>query len=302
MHSDHGQSTQNARKNNHISLSGEPHPLNSEDERRFWAVPERGPRETNVMQSYEDAKALVRLHRALSALPQDLLRTLQRAADSLDLDVDGLTADQVVQRYSAFGWQITLDLAARLLRETSAPISGDGNVSATQLNKSDLPITADKDEGANSHQGSVAKGIQLAEPDDLHLKSPEEFWSQWSNLELDAPFVSCSIRQAYSVYLQWCSHTGERYPYKQSQFASLVLRYANTQGEMVRLEIMQVELEDGRHKYVRMLLLGEPFIEPGESQKDWAKATIARFDQYAPSLSNALSAELGSRIKSLQEM
>lgn len=121
----------------------------------------------------------------LSVLPQDLLRTLQRAANCLDLDIQGLTADQVVERYTALGCQVTLDFAARLLLELPSSCPGNGNVAIGQLNQSDLPVAGNKDDGACDHLHSVDSQLTLrfyewqcghhgTRPQDIPVSSPEQ--------------------------------------------------------------------------------------------------------------------------------
>lgn len=121
----------------------------------------------------------------LSTLPQDLLRTLQRAANCLDLDIQGLTADQVVERYTALGCQVTLDFAARLLLELPSSCPGNGDVAIGQLNQSDLPVAGNKDDGACDHLHSVDSQLTLrfydwqcghhgTRPHDIFVSNPEQ--------------------------------------------------------------------------------------------------------------------------------
>ena len=121
----------------------------------------------------------------LSVLPHDLLRTLQRAANCLDLDIQGLTADQVVERYTALGCQVTLDFAARLLLELPSSCPGNGDVAIGQLNQSDLPVAGNKDDGACDHLHSVDSQLTLrfyewqcghhgTRPQDIPVSSPEQ--------------------------------------------------------------------------------------------------------------------------------
>jgi len=70
--------------------------------------------------SFPSASACTTIRCVLAALPQDLLRTLQRAANRLDLDIEGLTTTQIVERYTALGCQISPDFATRLQHEWRA--------------------------------------------------------------------------------------------------------------------------------------------------------------------------------------
>ncbi|MFD2754262.1 hypothetical protein [Comamonas terrae] len=128
---------------------------------------------------------LAALTQQLAHLPPDLLRTLQRAANGLDLDVQGLTADEVVQRYTALGCQITPDFAARILRELPSAGTSHSDIAAAKLNESDLPIAGDKDDGSGSHQGSVEPALTLRfydwrcghhgqRPADIPVSNPEQ--------------------------------------------------------------------------------------------------------------------------------
>lgn len=93
---------------------------------------------------------------ALSALPQDLFRTLQRAASCLDLDVNGLTAAEVVDRYTALGAQITLDFAARILREGTNTGTCDADVAIAELDQCKLPVGREVNDSASGHARSVS--------------------------------------------------------------------------------------------------------------------------------------------------
>ena len=93
---------------------------------------------------------------ALSALPQDLFRTLQRAASCLDLDVNGLTAAEVVDRYTALGAQITPDFAARILREGTNTGTCDADVAIPKLDQGKLPVGREVNDSASGHERSVS--------------------------------------------------------------------------------------------------------------------------------------------------
>lgn len=113
---------------------------------------------------------------------------------------------------------------------------------------------------------------------DLNRKSPEEFWHQWSNHELDLPYQSCSLEQAYKAYLRWCIRTGERYPFKQTQFTPTVLRFAESQSVFAKSKPMNILQDDGRKKTTRMFLVTEPVIAEGATEGGWATDCVKGFD------------------------
>jgi putative DNA primase/helicase len=47
---------------------------------------------------------------------------------------------------------------------------------------------------------------------DLNRKTPERFWIEWASGELDLPYRSCSIDQAYRAYLKYAQRAGDRFP------------------------------------------------------------------------------------------
>lgn len=114
---------------------------------------------------------------------------------------------------------------------------------------------------------------------DLNRKSPEEFWFQWSNHELDLPYHSCSIEQAYRAYLRWCVRTGERYPFKQTQFSPTVTRFAESQMAFAKVKPMNLILDDARRKTTRMFLVTEPVLGEGQTEGAWATDCVQSFDK-----------------------
>ena len=105
---------------------------------------------------FEKGPAASSVKLALSALPQDLFRTLQRAASCLDLDVNGLTAADVVDRYTALGAQITLDFAARILCEGTNTGTCDADVAIAKLDQGKLPVGREVNDSASGHERSVS--------------------------------------------------------------------------------------------------------------------------------------------------
>jgi hypothetical protein len=43
----------------------------------------------------------------------------------------------------------------------------------------------------------------------LNRKTPERFWMEWANDELDLPYRSCSIDQAFRAYLKYAQRNGD---------------------------------------------------------------------------------------------
>ena len=114
---------------------------------------------------------------------------------------------------------------------------------------------------------------------DLNRKSPEEFWAQWSGNELDLPYHACSQEQMYKAYLRWCVRTGERYPFKQLHFTPTLMRYAEAQGEYVKIKPFGVVQDDARRKTTKMFLVTEPTPAAGQSEGDWATDCVQSFEK-----------------------
>lgn len=104
----------------------------------------------------------------------------------------------------------------------------------------------------------------------INRKSPEQFWWEWSSGELDLPYQTCSVAQAYKAYLKYCARTGERYPFKREQFTPTVVRFSEGQDRPVRIKQMKIAAEiDAPKKVERMFLVCEI---PDEVQSGWARA------------------------------
>lgn len=113
----------------------------------------------------------------------------------------------------------------------------------------------------------------------LNRKSPELFWSEWSGGEIDLPYRSCAVEQAYRAYLKWCIRSGERYPFKRDQFTPTLERFSEAQDRKVRIKPMN-PITAGVKKTVRMLLVTEP---PAEGQGQWATEAVDDFEQHLKS-------------------
>lgn len=114
----------------------------------------------------------------------------------------------------------------------------------------------------------------------INRKSPEQFLVEWSEGELDLPFHSCSVAQAYRAYLKWCTRTGERYPFKREQWTPTLVRFSEhlKPDDPCRVKVMKLE-SDGAKKAERMLLVTEPQIPNGVKQGDWATETVDAFEK-----------------------
>ena len=110
----------------------------------------------------------------------------------------------------------------------------------------------------------------------LNRKSPEQFWWEWANAELDLPYWACGVDQAYKAYLKWCLRTGERYPFKREQFTPTLLRFAESQGKFAKVKVMKPQTA-GVKKSARMFLVTEP---PAEGQGEWATEAITKFEDH----------------------
>jgi hypothetical protein len=110
----------------------------------------------------------------------------------------------------------------------------------------------------------------------LNRKSPEQFWHEWANGELDLPYNTCSLPQAYRAYLRWCTRVGERFPFKREQFTPTVERFSEAQGRKARCKVMKIDTGTAK-KAERMLLVTEP---PAEAQGAWASDAVRLFEDY----------------------
>lgn len=114
----------------------------------------------------------------------------------------------------------------------------------------------------------------------INRKSPELFWSEWQAGELDLPYHSCAVTQAYAAYLKWCQRTGDRYPFPQKAFTPTVIRFAEGQGQPMRSKPMNVVRPGQAKKTERMLLVTEPILGEGEqrmTEGDWATSAVREF-------------------------
>jgi len=112
----------------------------------------------------------------------------------------------------------------------------------------------------------------------INRKSPEQFLAEWAGEELDLPYRSCSVAQAYQAYLKWCARTGERYPFKREQWTPTVVRFGEHMqpDSPVRIKVMKLNTA-GAKKAERMFLVTDP---PETAQGDWATESVDQFEEH----------------------
>ncbi|MDO8903982.1 primase-helicase family protein [Hydrogenophaga sp.] len=131
----------------------------------------------------------------------------------------------------------------------------------------------------------------------INRKSPEQFWLEWAEGELDLPYQTCSVAQAYDAYLKWCTRTGERYPFKREQWTPTVIRFSEHMrpDNPVRVKVMKLGDIAASKKAERMFLtceIPEPVsigwstdqsglpVEERETQGKWATRCVMEFDKH----------------------
>jgi putative DNA primase/helicase len=120
---------------------------------------------------------------------------------------------------------------------------------------------------------------------DLNRKTPERFWVEWANDELDLPYRSCSIAQAYRAYLKYAQRNGDRFPVQKNVFMRMVLRISEAVGSTLKpsrppvRELMAAVTEEGsvKRRTTRLLLVC-PLPDDIESQSAWASETVTSFE------------------------
>lgn len=106
---------------------------------------------------------------------------------------------------------------------------------------------------------------------DINRKSPERYWLEWSADELELPYRTCSVDQAYRAYIKYAQRTGDRFPAQKALFSRMLCRIAETNGRPVHVRSMWV---GGRT--VRMLCVIPPPV--GEALGPWATTAHAAFE------------------------
>jgi putative DNA primase/helicase len=121
---------------------------------------------------------------------------------------------------------------------------------------------------------------------DLNRKTPERFWMDWANDELDLSYRSCSIDQAYRAYLKYAQRSGDRFPLQKAVFKRMVIRVSESVGPLmtpsrppVRELIAGVTADDSSKRKTTRLLLVCPMPDDVPSQAVWASETVAAFER-----------------------
>jgi putative DNA primase/helicase len=120
---------------------------------------------------------------------------------------------------------------------------------------------------------------------DLNRKTPERFWMEWANGELDLPYRSCSTAQAYRAYLKYAQRTGDRFPLQRPVFTRMVLRISESMGSTLDpprppvKEWMARVVDDATsvRKTTRMFLVTPK--PDGVTDSVWASECVSTFDQ-----------------------
>lgn len=120
---------------------------------------------------------------------------------------------------------------------------------------------------------------------DLNRKTPERFWMEWANGELDLPYRSCSTAQAYRAYLKYCQRTGDRFPLQRPVFTRMVLRISESTGTTLDpprvpvKEWMARVTDDATavRKTTRMFLVTP--MPDGVTGSAWASECVSTFEQ-----------------------
>jgi putative DNA primase/helicase len=119
---------------------------------------------------------------------------------------------------------------------------------------------------------------------DLNRKTPERFWMEWANGELDLPYRTCSTAQAYRAYQKYAMRTGDRFALQRPVFTRMVLRISESMGGTldpprppVKEWMARVVDETAVRKTTRMLLV----TPKPESVSDtaWATECVSAFEE-----------------------
>jgi putative DNA primase/helicase len=98
---------------------------------------------------------------------------------------------------------------------------------------------------------------------DMNRKSPERFWMEWASGEIELPYRTCSVSQAYKAYLKYAQRTGDRFPVQKHVFARMVIRISEALAETLDPPKTPIrdfmarafDEEQGRNKTTRLLLV-----------------------------------------------
>jgi putative DNA primase/helicase len=111
---------------------------------------------------------------------------------------------------------------------------------------------------------------------DLNRKTPERFWIEWSGGELELPYNSCSVDQAYRAYTKYCVRVGDRYPMQKQVYSRMLVRISESLGKPVRVKPMRVKVDKLGERTARMLLVCDP--PGGTTEGQWATECVAAFE------------------------
>jgi putative DNA primase/helicase len=119
---------------------------------------------------------------------------------------------------------------------------------------------------------------------DMNRKSPERFWVEWVNGELDLPYWSCSVAQAYRAYLKYAQRTGDRFPMQRNVFARMVVRISEAiaptldppKPPIKEFMAAVVDASSGRRKTTRLMLVAPK--PDGVSDTLFASECVSNFE------------------------
>jgi putative DNA primase/helicase len=118
---------------------------------------------------------------------------------------------------------------------------------------------------------------------DMNRKSPERFWVDWASGEIDLPYRSCAVDQAYRAYLKYAQRSGDRFPMQKHVFARMVLRISESVGETLDpprapvRELMAGVMDDGgRRRTTRLFLVAAK--PDGVTDSAFASESVTAFE------------------------
>lgn len=112
---------------------------------------------------------------------------------------------------------------------------------------------------------------------ELNRKTPERFWLEWSGGELDLPYRTCSVDQAYRAFSKYCQRVGDRFPMQKPVFSRMLLRMSDSMKRPMQVKTMKPKTEATVDRAVRMLLVKSP---PDDvHQGEWAAECVADFEK-----------------------
>ncbi|MDM0046941.1 DUF5906 domain-containing protein [Variovorax dokdonensis] len=113
---------------------------------------------------------------------------------------------------------------------------------------------------------------------DINRKSPERFWADWYAGQIDLPYHSCEVDQAFQAYIKFAARIGDRFPVQRELFSRMVLRFSDSMGHSMQIKSMQVPQVGGGRKARRMLLVCP--IPKDVKEGEWAAETYKVFAEH----------------------